>query len=45
MNVIGVDVAGTQSMLPFLLGALNRLPLLDGDGMGRAFPKRKCARF
>jgi DUF917 family protein len=42
---VAVEVGGTQSMLPLLLGALNRLPLLDGDGMGRAFPEAQMCTF
>jgi DUF917 family protein len=42
---VAVEVGGTQSMLPLLLAALNGLPLLDGDGMGRAFPEAQMCTF
>ncbi len=42
---VAVEVGGTQSMLPLLLAALNRLPLVDGDGMGRAFPEAQMCTF
>ncbi|MFI5395496.1 MAG: DUF917 domain-containing protein [Candidatus Binatia bacterium] len=42
---VAVEVGGVQSVLPLLLAALTDLPLLDGDGMGRAFPEAQMCTF
>lgn len=42
---VAVEVGGAQSVLPLLLAALSGLPLLDGDGMGRAFPEAQMCTF
>jgi DUF917 family protein len=42
---VAVEVGGAQSMLPVLLAALTGRPLLDGDGMGRAFPEAQMCTF
>ena len=42
---VAVEVGGTQSMLPLLLAALNRLPLVDGDGMGGELPEAQMCTF
>ncbi len=38
-HVVPAEVGGINSTLPFLVAARRRLPLVDGDGMGRAFPE------
>ena len=42
---VAVEVGGAQSMLPLMLAALTGRPLLDGDGMGRAFPEAQMCTF
>src|SRR5713101_3176616 len=42
---VAAEVGGMQSIFPVLLAALNGLPLLDGDGMGRAFPEMQMCTF
>lgn len=37
--VMPIEIGGANSMVPFALGALKGLPVVDGDGMGRAFPE------
>ena len=38
-HVVPAEVGGINSMLPIAAAASLRLPLVDGDGMGRAFPE------
>jgi hypothetical protein len=42
---VAVEVGGIQSVLPLLLGALTGRPVIDGDGMGRAFPEAQMCTF
>jgi uncharacterized protein len=42
---VSVEVGGAQSLLPVMLAALTGRPLLDGDGMGRAFPEAQMCTF
>lgn len=42
---VAVEVGGGQSMLPLMLASLTGRPLLDGDGMGRAFPEAQMCTF
>jgi uncharacterized protein len=42
---VAVEVGGVQSVLPLLLAALTGRPLIDGDGMGRAFPEAQMCTF
>jgi DUF917 family protein len=43
--LVAAEVGGSQSMLPLLLAGLTGLPLLDGDGTGRAFPEAQMCTF
>ncbi len=36
---MSIEAGGVNSMLPIMLAARRQIPLLDGDGMGRAFPE------
>ena len=38
-GLICAEVGGCNSFEPILLGARTGLPVLDADGMGRAFPE------
>jgi DUF917 family protein len=42
---VSVEVGGMQSMLPIMLAALTGRPVLNGDGMGRAFPEAQMCTF
>ena len=39
------EIGGLQCMFPLILAAQTGMPLLDGDGMGRAFPEVQMATF
>lgn len=37
--ILPSEIGGSNSMLPLMLGARMKLPVIDADGMGRAFPE------
>lgn len=37
--ILPAEIGGSNSMLPLMLGARMNLPVVDADGMGRAFPE------
>jgi DUF917 family protein len=39
------EIGGLQCMLPLLLAASTGVPLIDGDGIGRAFPELQMTTF
>jgi DUF917 family protein len=39
------EIGGLQSIFPLLMAAEAGLPVLDGDGMGRAFPELQMTTF
>ena len=39
------EAGGLNSMTPFVVAAATGLPLVDGDGMGRAFPELQMVTF
>lgn len=43
--VCSMECGGLNSTIPILVAAQTRLPLLDGDGMGRAFPELQMETF
>ena len=44
--VIPGEIGGANSMVPFVVAALADVPVIDGDGMGRAFPEvQMCTYF
>ena len=43
--VCSMECGGLNSTIPILVAAQARLPLLDGDGMGRAFPELQMETF
>lgn len=43
--VMPIEAGGANSMVPFALGAQVGLPIVDGDGMGRAFPEVQLVTF
>ncbi|QBD81282.1 DUF917 domain-containing protein [Ktedonosporobacter rubrisoli] len=40
-----IECGGLNSQIPFILAARTHLPVLDGDGMGRAFPELQMITF
>ena len=40
-----VEAGGLNSTIPFAVAARTGLPLIDGDGMGRAFPELQMVSF
>jgi DUF917 family protein len=43
--LIPFEAGGINSMIPIMLAAQRRLPVIDGDGMGRAFPQLEMETF
>jgi DUF917 family protein len=43
--ILPVEIGGVNSMLPIMAAARCGLPLIDADGMGRAFPEIQMVSF
>ncbi len=43
--IIPMECGGLNSMVPLLVAARTGLPVVDGDGMGRAFPELQMETF
>jgi DUF917 family protein len=43
--IIPGEVGGGNSTIPMVVGALSGLPVIDADGMGRAFPELQMSTF
>ncbi len=43
--LISAEIGGVNSMFPLALGARSGLPVVDADGMGRAFPHIEMTTF
>jgi DUF917 family protein len=43
--LIAAEIGGANSMEPLIVAAQTGLPVLDGDGMGRAFPELQMSTF
>ncbi len=43
--LISAEIGGANSMFPLALSALTGLPVVDADGMGRAFPHLEMTTF
>lgn len=43
--LICIEAGGLNSTIPFAVAAATGLPLVDGDGMGRAFPELQMVSF
>jgi DUF917 family protein len=43
--LISKEIGGSNAMRPLLAAALGDLPVIDGDGMGRAFPELQMCTF
>lgn len=44
-HVIPGEIGGANSMAPMIVAARTGLPVIDGDGMGRAFPELQMDTF
>ncbi|WP_152971333.1 DUF917 family protein, partial [Rhizobium ecuadorense] len=40
-----IEIGGINSTIPLVVGARLGLPVVDGDGMGRAFPQLEMETF
>lgn len=40
-----VEIGGGNSLIPLILGARRKLPVMDADAMGRAFPEYQMVSF
>ncbi len=43
--IISAEIGGCNSMMPVAYAAMRGLPIVDGDGMGRAFPALQMTSF
>lgn len=43
--VISIEIGGMNGLIPLLIALERNLPVIDGDGMGRAFPKLEMSSF
>jgi DUF917 family protein len=43
--VVTDEIGGSNALEPMIVGALKDIPVLDGDGMGRAFPEVQMTTF
>lgn len=43
--LICIEAGGLNSTIPYAVAAMTGLPLIDGDGMGRAFPELQMVSF
>ncbi|MBY8823456.1 DUF917 domain-containing protein [Sphingomonas colocasiae] len=43
--LISAEIGGMNGMVPLIASALTGLPVVDGDGMGRAFPRADHVTF
>jgi DUF917 family protein len=43
--ILCAEAGGLNSTVPFAIGAMTGIPVIDGDGMGRAFPELQMVTF
>src|SRR5699024_10108685 len=43
--VMPIEIGGVNSLIPILVAAEKRIPVLDADAMGRAFPEAQMVTF
>jgi DUF917 family protein len=43
--ILCAEAGGINSTVPFVFGALTGIPVIDGDGMGRAYPELQMVTF
>jgi DUF917 family protein len=44
-HIVSFEVGGANSVIPLLAAAARNIPLIDGDGMGRALPEAQMMTF
>lgn len=44
-HIVSFEVGGANSVIPLLAAAVKKIPLIDGDGMGRALPEAQMMTF
>ncbi len=43
--ILCAEIGGVNALMPMILAARKRLPVVDGDGMGRAFPQLQMVTY
>jgi uncharacterized protein len=43
--ILCAEAGGLNSTIPFVIGAMTGIPVVDGDGMGRAYPELQMVTF
>ncbi len=43
--ILCAEAGGINSTVPFVFGAMTGIPVIDGDGMGRAYPELQMVTF
>jgi len=43
--ILCAEAGGLNSTVPFVFGAMTGIPVIDGDGMGRAYPELQMVTF
>ena len=43
--ILCAEAGGLNSTIPFAIGAMTGIPVIDGDGMGRAYPELQMVTF
>src|SRR5579883_992043 len=43
--ILCAEAGGLNSTIPFAIGAMTGIPVIDGDGMGRAYPEIQMVTF
>jgi uncharacterized protein len=43
--ILCAEAGGLNSTIPFVIGAMTGVPVVDGDGMGRAYPELQMVTF
>lgn len=43
--IVPSEIGGVNSMIPFVIAAMKGIPVVDADGMGRAFPEMQMDTF
>lgn len=44
-HIVSFEVGGANSVIPLIAAAAKNIPLIDGDGMGRALPEAQMMTF
>jgi len=44
-HIVSFEIGGANSVIPLIAAAAKKIPLIDGDGMGRALPETQMMTF